>query len=122
APPTSYTLSLHDALPICRGANTLEKPSGRFQTSTSAITSFLPPLSLIESKTATIRQKKKEGGPAQHPHAPNLPLAAGAYAPITTALPAGSISDAPHPTKPPAAGIYPPGRRHKSARFHAPGV
>src|SRR5699024_4783777 len=48
-------------------------------------------------------------------------LTAGAYAPVTTALPAGSIPDAPHPTKPPAAGVYPPGRRRKCARFHAHG-
>src|SRR5699024_9160585 len=95
--------------------------SRHFQTSTSAITSFLTPLSITPRQNATIRAKKKEGGPAQQPAYARPPSAARAYAPVTTALPAGSISYAPHPTKPPAAGIYLPGRRHKCARSHARG-
>src|SRR5699024_1834553 len=89
--------------------------------STSAITSFLTPLSITPHQNATIRAKKKRGRPGDAVCTRRTSLTAGAYAPVTTALPAGSIPDAPHPTKPPAPRIYPPGRRRKCARFHAHG-
>src|SRR5699024_734777 len=82
---------------------------------------FLMILSLVVCKSATIRAKKKRGRPGDAACTRQTSLTAGAYAPVTSALPAMSIPDVPRPTKPPAAGIYPPNRRHKCARFRAHG-
>src|SRR5699024_7675367 len=54
-------------LPPGLTAGNHETQSIHFQTSASAITSFLTPLSITPRQNATIRAKKKEGGPAQQP-------------------------------------------------------
>src|SRR5699024_6594712 len=92
-----------------------------FQMSTSAFTSVSDDIIACGPQKCNDTGKEKRGRPGAAARTRRTSLTAGAYAPVTSALPAGSIPDAPHPTKPPAAGLYPPGRRRKCARFHARG-
>ena len=63
-----------------------------------------------------MQKEKTEEGAAKNAVPPS---ADGANCPVRRAWKAGPVSSAHRPKAVPAAGIYPPGQRHKPARFHA---
>ena len=63
-----------------------------------------------------MQKEKTEEGAAKNAVPPS---ADGVNSPVRRAWKAGPVSSAHHPKAVPAAGIYPPGQRHKPARFHA---
>ena len=70
-----------------------------------------------EQKPSLSAKKKKAEREAAKNAVP--PSADGANYPVRRAWKAGPVSSAHRPKAVPAAGIYPPGQRHKPARFHA---
>ena len=69
---------------------------------------------------ARIRAKRKSGGRRGEKNAVP-PSADGAYPPVTKVWRAGTGFPLRPPIVAPAAGLYPPGRHHRSAQSHAPG-